>query len=1761
MAPAPELPVTADDAGRMEELEATPPVRTGTSTGDAFSRQYPTTYDEEPDSDREGTVRRKSKSKPKPLLVDDEEQDDEEPVRMKDMATLAILSRNNTDKPKPFPSRVLKRTTSDSSSSGDALPILTPTPAPRPHTLVLSPSRVPHRSSSVGARNTPTKQRFAVSPFDTSPLDKDKPLPAPPHAGLSINATPRAVSLPINTTPAPPTDIVVTPSSPIDAFDGLFGLGSSSPALALMPDGAELPEPSNERRLASAPVSRTPSSSTRTPRAAETERSRPESPTPMRPDLGLGLPEAVAAKRASAPGVIHLSRRPQAVSSPLPERAASPLVKVTFSTTETAKQSAEKERKPIKNRPRSLSAMFSRSPAESTPHSDDDEAGPSGGVLGWLGVQRGKTIKRQRSESKLRKRRSGFFSSDHDAEPNENSTDEQPINKTRMRGRFGPNASTTMLINRSVPDVARPPHSAGSSLSSLPVIDQQEFWPTRLWVGKRPSLEIETMSSETTTNTSHNDLKRDPGHIPIPVTNRDIVARRLLEPGSQRSSMGSTSPLSSLPELGPPPTIAEHGGEATPPQVTPRAGGRGRSFSDAARRIQSEDSSMVSPPMSLRSPSDLDLSRRPARPPMSARSSSANSSVIGMVRSVFSKNRPRSNSTLRYSSADERDTVTVTTSEFGSRELPRAESSASSLGTSPALPPVRIRPEDVPQVSSLALQIGEDDRRVVLNDTLERSPRSSYAASQSSRTTHSTRRSQTADPHASLGVHSGLRVGRARAQTTSSAISWHGTFNSTTASLGHNGVHSGAHRGSHDAGLAPPSAYGGSSTYLPAPSTPTFPVASTPPRQGSIRRLSTGLFRSNPSSPKPPPGQLFPLPPRGPGGGSSGGPSPGTEDGPSRSESPMPLSRSTTPVQRIHPNDIDTSIRDNDTPESWLARLHNIDRRELAGVLASSADEFHTIALTLYMNRFDFTHIALDVALRRLLMHMSLPKETQQIDRVIEAFATRYDLCEPGLFGTKDNAYVLAFSMMMLHTDAFNRHNKNKMTKPDYVRNTRLDGVPPPVLEAFFDNITFTPFVFIEDDNEAAFAAAGGQLSASNGLPRSGKIDVYDLIVGGQLGSLRVDVERYIPADSPFSCMGTRPFLDVDRLQSKFANAQPLEFVKSRPRRKSGVPLAGMGGGVAAPIPKEEVTTLKITKVGLISRKDESPATKRTAGRKWRSWSVILTGSQLLFFKDTIWALTLVEQIRNAGKGDAPAVPRITSFQPDEVLSVKDGVAIFDRDHTSTPFTFRFVMPDNRQYLMQLNDEYEMNEWLTLINYASTFRTAAIRIRAVGLNSGEAVKAGSVAAEEHLRDVESGVPLQSQEPSQVRSIVFEDPNVQSETLATPRPRLRRVGSLRSSPTPVVDVSGANDVVVNGGEQMEAVIGSVKADLAAGRAGAAPMLLLPPELATQSTDKTKRFEAIASRVEALKSNAAQIEHRLTTNLRVARNLAILTPFQKSTRDRIEAALPDLANQIRSDRIELSKLHLWITMLLKDQGRDQRDWARVRHVALQAAARSLCAPSTEKPDRRATIAAPIAIPKLSLPDHDESASIWGENVGSLASGSVSPGELPETSPLEDDEHEHEPEHEHQPELETSVKAVALSPPPAPVPAPQFPLAAKEKDVGSGHPSPTSPTSDSDDYELAPEYLGSSESLRGEMERQLAFSDSSRSLAAATDLRVLPQASSSNRKNSEDGNDQPEHWRNTRAATKVSLAHLPRSSIGELSRRFIKINDNNEVVVNGE
>lgn len=50
------------------------------------------------------------------------------------------------------------------------------------------------------------------------------------------------------------------------------------------------------------------------------------------------------------------------------------------------------------------------------------------------------------------------------------------------------------------------------------------------------------------------------------------------------------------------------------------------------------------------------------------------------------------------------------------------------------------------------------------------------------------------------------------------------------------------------------------------------------------------------------------------------------------------------------------------------------------------------------MQDFSFDDIPIDIALRQLLLKVRLPQETQQIDRLMQAFAERYNECNPKLF-------------------------------------------------------------------------------------------------------------------------------------------------------------------------------------------------------------------------------------------------------------------------------------------------------------------------------------------------------------------------------------------------------------------------------------------------------------------------------------------------------------------------------------------------------------------------------------------------------------------------------------------------------------------------------------------------------------------------------------------------------------------------------------------
>ena len=58
-----------------------------------------------------------------------------------------------------------------------------------------------------------------------------------------------------------------------------------------------------------------------------------------------------------------------------------------------------------------------------------------------------------------------------------------------------------------------------------------------------------------------------------------------------------------------------------------------------------------------------------------------------------------------------------------------------------------------------------------------------------------------------------------------------------------------------------------------------------------------------------------------------------------------------------------------------------------------------------------------------------------QVDRVMEKFAERFTLHNPGVFPSADTAFILAFAVIMLQTDLHNPNIKpeKKMTEDSFV--------------------------------------------------------------------------------------------------------------------------------------------------------------------------------------------------------------------------------------------------------------------------------------------------------------------------------------------------------------------------------------------------------------------------------------------------------------------------------------------------------------------------------------------------------------------------------------------------------------------------------------------------------------------------------------------------------------------------------------------------------
>lgn len=165
------------------------------------------------------------------------------------------------------------------------------------------------------------------------------------------------------------------------------------------------------------------------------------------------------------------------------------------------------------------------------------------------------------------------------------------------------------------------------------------------------------------------------------------------------------------------------------------------------------------------------------------------------------------------------------------------------------------------------------------------------------------------------------------------------------------------------------------------------------------------------------------------------------------------------------------------------------------------------------------------------------------------------------------------------------------------------------------------------------------------------------------LGPLRVDVQTHIPLENPFTYQGTVGSWDEQELHQAFIGANVMEVEMPTINRVSPIFDINSSRTLATELPHpNETWSLRMTKVGVLNRKDDTmEGGMKSSNRKWKAWSVILTGSQLLFFRDPGWASALSP---NSDSSLDPISPPSNLFRPDESFSLKDTLAVYDLTYT-----------------------------------------------------------------------------------------------------------------------------------------------------------------------------------------------------------------------------------------------------------------------------------------------------------------------------------------------------------------------------------------------------------------------------------------------------------------------------------------------------------------
>ena len=334
-------------------------------------------------------------------------------------------------------------------------------------------------------------------------------------------------------------------------------------------------------------------------------------------------------------------------------------------------------------------------------------------------------------------------------------------------------------------------------------------------------------------------------------------------------------------------------------------------------------------------------------------------------------------------------------------------------------------------------------------------------------------------------------------------------------------------------------------------------------------------------------------------------------------------------------------------------------------------------------------------------------------------------------------------------------------------------------------------------------------------------------------------------------------------------------------------------------------------------------------------------------------------------------------------------------------------MADGRQSLFQAESEEDKVQWMACINYGSSFRTADVRIRSAGMAKKDIELTGIAAAASHIRDLEmrgkGSPPLRSWD----RSGTARRPRVESLN-----PVAFRRYSDSSETEPMSPLSDSSSI------QVKSTFDLVKADLAntmqtsfdftgsfsrTHSLDLASTLSVLPNGADRRPHRTRstRTRTIESRIKEIESQLSETRSRLQMDLSLVQNIAILTPFQRATRDRLHMTILNTSKRVSRLRLQETKLVCHRDILTHDLLTADLNWQRTKETALNAAkevlrVRSFSLTEIDVIDEK-------ALPTARLPPHSQGVQLprsfsgdsFYSTLDDTADSPVTPSPLPFTS----------------------------------------------------------------------------------------------------------------------------------------------------------------------